>query len=109
MPSIFCAVAAYACTVVQGWPSRSNTDAPHQNLRDCRLVGLFSPSLGIIFVMPTDHGIDTGTTIEAAVHQLRLTWFGRLIGELVHFKSCWVLICLNLGALIYQLLDWMIG
>lgn len=35
--------------------------------------------------MPTDHGIDTGTTIEAAVHQLRLTWFGRLIGELVHF------------------------
>lgn len=76
MPSIFCAVAAYACTVVQGWPSRSNTDAPHQNLRDGRLVGLFSPSLGIIFVMPTDHGIDTGTTIEAAVHQLRLTWFG---------------------------------
>ncbi|KAJ6901648.1 hypothetical protein NC651_019427 [Populus alba x Populus x berolinensis] len=65
-------VVAYACTVVQGWPLRSNTDAPHQNLRDCKLVGLFSPSLGIIFVMPTDHGIDTGTTIEAAVHQVAI-------------------------------------
>ena len=42
--------------------------------------------------MPTDHGIDTGTTSEAAVHQLRLTWFGRLIGDLVHFKCCWALI-----------------